>query len=206
HRADGSVVYGQLTGYNAASKEFLLRTEMAESRVAEDQVSSVFLSLPKEEAPRLIRAVYQDGSRLSGELVKVENNAVALTVPEVKESLRLPLAGLRSLVVLRHETLPLKIASAARLELEGIHLTGRLVDGRERPGASCLAWHPVGSASASPLRPGASGKIVYREPPPTPQPRVGPDGRVIRRQPAPPPQGPAAFALRFAQALAEPTA
>ena len=41
------------------------------------------------------------GSRLSGELVQVANSAVALTVPGIKESLRLPLAGLRSLVVLR---------------------------------------------------------------------------------------------------------
>jgi thiol-disulfide isomerase/thioredoxin len=117
--------------------------------------------------------------------------------------------GLRSLVILRHDTPPLRIPSAPRLELEGIHLTGRLVDGQEKPGVSCLAWHPVGSAAASPLRPGVSGKIVYREPPPRtpPQPtRVGPNQRIIRVQPAPAPvqRGPAALALQFAQALAEP--
>ena len=52
----------------------------------------------------MIRAVYQDGSRVSGELVKVEDGVLAFTVPGIQEPLRLPLAGLRSLVVLRHET------------------------------------------------------------------------------------------------------
>ena len=35
-----------------------------------------------------------------------------------------------------------------------------------KPGSSCLVWQPQGSATASPLRPGVSGRIVYREPPP----------------------------------------
>ena len=167
HRADGSIVYGQLTGFKPDSKEFLLKTEKGESRIAEDQVSSVFLSLTKDEAPRMIRAVYQDGSRLSGELAKVEGGAVRLKVPGVEESLKLPIAGLRSLVVAgprggrgrRPRRCP-------GWRLEGIRLVGRLEDGREAPGVSCLVWHPAGSATASPLKPGVSGKIVYKEPPP----------------------------------------
>jgi hypothetical protein len=51
----------------------------------------------------MIRAVYWDGSRVSGELVGVEEGVLVLTVPGIQEPLRLPLAGLRSLVVLRHE-------------------------------------------------------------------------------------------------------
>src|SRR5262249_2614627 len=88
---------------------------------------------------------------------------------------------------------------AGRLEIGGARLTGRLVDGREQPGASCLVWHPVGSATASPLRPGASGKIVYKEPPP-PAPTRQPN------MPQPRAPGPGAFALRCAQDLAEPQA
>jgi hypothetical protein len=101
HRGDGSIIHGELTRLHAASKEFLLNTEKGESRVPENQVSSVFLSIPKDEAPRMIRAVYQDGSRVSGELVKVDDGVLAVTVPGIPEPLRLPLAGLRSLVVLR---------------------------------------------------------------------------------------------------------
>jgi thiol-disulfide isomerase/thioredoxin len=81
-----------------------------------------------------------------------------------------------------------------------VRLTGRLVDGRERPGVSCLAWHPVGSATASPLRPGASGKIVYKEPQPPATPR-----RPINT-PQPARRGANAFAKRFAEALSEPQA
>ena len=104
HRDDGSTLDGELTGLDAASKEFLFKTEQGESRVPEDQVSSVFLSVAKEEAPRMIRAVYQDGSRVSGELVGVEDGVLAFTVPGIEEPLRLPLAGLRSLVVLDRES------------------------------------------------------------------------------------------------------
>jgi thiol-disulfide isomerase/thioredoxin len=194
HLADGSIIYGQLTGLQAASKELIFTTEKGASRIPEDQAASVFLSLPKDEEPRMVRAVYQDGSRVSGELTKVEDGVLALTVPGFKEPARLPLAGLRALVVLRHDPSEVKGTSTARLEVEGVRLPGRLADGREGPDASCLAWLPVGSTTASPLRPGASGKLVFRDPPP-PQPK----------QSAQAPGRPTAagFAVRFAQALAE---
>ena len=158
HRADGSIVYGQLTGYRPDSKAFLIKTEKGDTQIGEDQVSSVFLSLTKDEPGRMIRAVYQDGSRLSGELARVEGGTVSLKVPGIKESLKLPIAGLRSLVVLAREAPESKAATMPRLELEGTHLVGRLEDGREEPGVSCLVWHPAGSATASPLKPGRLGQ------------------------------------------------
>ncbi len=100
-RDDGSTLVGDLTGLDAASKELLVKTETGESRVPEDHISSVFFPVTREGAPRMIRAVFQDGSRVSGELVKVEDGVLALTVPGIEEPLRLPLAGLRSLVALR---------------------------------------------------------------------------------------------------------
>jgi peroxiredoxin len=198
HRADGSIVYGQVNAYLPASKEFVLQSASGDSRIPSDQIGSIFLSAPRDDEPRMIRAVYQDGSRLSGDLVKVEQGAVVLAVPGVPESLRAPLDGLRSLVALRHESPPTPVSSAGRLEMDGVRLSGKLVEGREQKDASCLVWHPLGSTTASALRPGASGKIVYREPPP-PAPVRRPN---VQRQPQM--QGPGGFALRFAQALAEP--
>src|SRR5262249_43086160 len=64
NRADGSISYGPLTGYRPDSREFLLKNDKGESRIEEGEVSSVFLSLTKDQPPRMIRAVYQDGSRL----------------------------------------------------------------------------------------------------------------------------------------------
>ena len=62
----------------------------------------MYLASPREEEPRGVRVVYMDGSRLSGELVKVEKTALSITSPGFAGPVRLPVAGLRSLVVLRH--------------------------------------------------------------------------------------------------------
>ena len=96
HRADGSIVYGQVTRFDAAAREFVVNSDSAETRIAPDKISSVFLSRAGQEPPRGLRVVYQDGSRYSGELQKVENGALVLKVPGVAEMLRLPLQGLRS--------------------------------------------------------------------------------------------------------------
>ncbi len=196
HRADGSIAYGQLTGYSPASKEFTIKTDKGETRIGASQASSVFLSLPKDEPSRMIRVVYQDGSRVSGDLAKVEGGSLELKVPGIDESLALPIAGLRSLVVLSRAT-PEKSDSLPRLETEGTRLVGRLEDGRETPGASCLVWHPAGSATASPLRPGVSGKIFYREAP------VQAARRQVSQRQQPAQGGMGGMALRFAQALAD---
>ena len=66
------------------------------------------------------------------------------------------MAGLRSLVVMRHpDAAPLaRSDSTGRLELDGLRLPGQLVDGRAQAGASCLVWQPLGSDTASALKPG----------------------------------------------------
>jgi hypothetical protein len=104
NRADGSKLDGQLTGWRAASKEFLFKTEKGETRISGNQFSSVVFPAPNDSAPRIVRAVHHDGSRISGEIVKVENGLLELTAPGIHEPLRVPLKDVRSLVVLRHET------------------------------------------------------------------------------------------------------
>jgi thiol-disulfide isomerase/thioredoxin len=180
-RTDGSAVSGEVARYDAASKAFVIRPRdgSEEIRVPEDQVSSVTLSTPEVEDPRSVRVVLHDGTRISGEWLRVEKGEVWLTVPGFKEALHLPVDELRMLVVFRRT--PSK--PTPRLEMDGVRLAGRLVDGPQRPGASCLAWQPHGSATASPLRPGASGRIVFKEPPP-PAPTSPPQAtrRVVIQQ------------------------
>ncbi len=151
HRAEGSIEYGNVTKYDPATKEFIVRGESGESRIAQDKTASVFLSQPIEEPSRAIRAIYQDGARLSGDLEKVEKGLIWLKVPGFKESLGLPIAGLRSLVTLRHE--PANAAArdevTGRLEMDGLRLPGCLVDSSAQAGSSCLVWHPSGSETAS---------------------------------------------------------
>jgi peroxiredoxin len=209
HRTDGAIVYGKVTRFDAGSNEFVIRSDSGESRIARHEVSSVFFSLPADEKPRSMRAVYQDGSRLSGDLDKIEKGALVLTVGGVKEPLRVPVAGLRSLLVLQQaDQTPLpKDDATGRLELDGLRLAGKLVDGRAQPGSSSLAWQPLASKTASALKPGVAGRIIYKEPPP-PAPRVvqatdarifALNGQVLVEQA----RRPGAIAQNFAAALAE---
>ncbi len=232
HRPDGSIVYGQVTRFDPASHEFVVRTASGESRVKDDQISSVIISLPGEEKPRAVRAVYHDGNRLSGDLLKIENGSLFMKIPGFKETVRLSLDGLRSLIAMAHpEIAPLsRDDSTGRLELDQVKLTGKLVDGSEQPGASCLVWKPLASDSASALKPGISGRVIYKEPPP--QPPAQPDVNVpagvhgqaqmramliqqqrlqvlqarramLAQQQQQQPPGVGNMVLRFAQALAE---
>lgn len=165
HLADGSIVYGQVTGVDADTKAFVVRGEKGESRIPVDRIASIYLSLPREEQARAIRTVYQDGSRLSGDLTKIENGLLSVRIPGVKETPALPSEGLRSIAILVPDQ-PAPASTELKvgvLEGDDVHLRGRLVDQAPPAGSTCLSWQPFGSSTASPLRPGISGRIVYRE-------------------------------------------
>ncbi len=102
HRADGSIVYGQVVGFDASTGEFIVKSESGESRMARGKITALFLSVPGEDKPRPIRAVYQDGTRMSGELEKVEKGSLVLKVPGISRPPKLPVLGLRSLIAMRH--------------------------------------------------------------------------------------------------------
>jgi peroxiredoxin len=209
HKADGSIVYGRVAQFDAAAKEFLVKGQAGESRVGLDAFSSVFLAQSSDEKPRTLRVVYQDGTRFSGQLMKVEKDALFLSVPGINEPIKLPVAGLRSLVVMLHgEDKPLpKAESTGRLEIDGARLPGRLADSKTASGGACLVWQPLASETASGIKPGVSGRIVYKEPPP-PQPQNNANARnqrmmMMNMQAQNAQQGAAGMVLRFANALAE---
>lgn len=174
HRTDGSIVYGQVTGFDAKSKQFTVTEEKQETKFDAAQLASAFLSPPGDDKPRAFRVVYQDGTRLSGELNEFGDDYLQLTTLSITEPLKLPVASLQSLVVLTHDSdksVETPEGRSGKLQTSNLFLHGRLTSGRETPDASCLVWHPDNSATASPLRVGTSGRIVYREPlPPQPKP------------------------------------
>ena len=192
-------MYGQLSAFDPEAKQFTVRDGDNETKVAANQIASVFLSPPDEDATRAFRAFYLDGTRLSGELTSVADDHLRLTCPAIQEPLRLPLSEVRSLSVIKHEDSAATAAiegRAGRLEMAGLKLHGRLTAGRELPDASCLVWHPDFSATASPLRLGTTGRIVYRDPPP-PKPKVAAQPQQVQMQ-----AQPAGFADAFLKALA----
>ncbi len=255
HLDDGSIVYGRVERLDSDAKEYVVKGESGETRVPAGKVASMFLSAPSDPPARSIRVASRDGSRLSGDLAKVEGGEVYVTVPGIKETPHLPVNSLLSLVVLRREPvaeakekpadapttttvdffrgnvvgivkdnavdvakdkpadLPKDAFAAApkakqadapkekaadepkdvpegllgTLELDGLRLKGRLIDGVARPGATCLTWKPEGSSTAGAIRAGASGRIVYREPKPVPVPMPGGQPiRMVRVRPAAP--------------------
>jgi thiol-disulfide isomerase/thioredoxin len=132
-----------------------------------------------------VRVVYHDGSRFSGKLTRMEDTHLSLTCPAIKEPLCLPLTEVRSLVALWEEATSGTAAAdgrAGRLEMDGLQLKGRLEPGSEQSGASCLVWHPDLAVNASPLLPGTSGRIVYRDPPPAVPKQNAQQGRRVIRQ------------------------
>jgi len=172
HRVDGSVVYGEVVGFDAAQKTFTLRNGEMESQIAADQVATMFLSAQAAGEPAQIRLVHQDGSQLSGELVKVADGAVSITTPGIAEPIQLPIKDLRAIVALRNTDIHLKnepaLGQQGRLELDGLRLNGKLVAGQEQDSASCLVWQPTRSVTSSAMLKTAAGRIVYRDPPPPP--------------------------------------
>jgi peroxiredoxin len=206
HHGDGTITYGQITRFDTQSQQFVVRSQNGDSAVPAGKVSSVFLSLPLEERPRALRAVYADGARISGGLVKVENRSLIMAVPGITQMLRLPVEGLRSLLILEHnDKAQPRLAGAGYLEGDGLKLPGQLVDGQTQPGASCLVWKPLENGTAAALKPGVAAKIVYKEPPaPRPTQTVATRNRmVVQAQPVQQPQGVAGMVMRFTQALAD---
>jgi thiol-disulfide isomerase/thioredoxin len=159
--ADGGIKYGEIASFEAGSKDFVVRGGK-ESPIAADRVVDVFFG-KTDQTPRAFTVDYQDSSRFSGQLLKIEKHQIWLASPAVRDTLRLPLAGLRSLIVHPTGTAEKKSGTAGTLEIEGARLTGNLVEGHETAGASCLTWQPQGSATASALKPNVSGRIVFRE-------------------------------------------
>src|SRR5205085_340530 len=97
-----------------------------ETVIDQDAIADVFLapSLPSAKAStaaaagtsdRTLRVVYRDGSRFTGIPTRIEDTHLTLTCPGVKEPMRLPLAELRSLSMLRNGKAPAAPSIAGKL-------------------------------------------------------------------------------------------
>jgi len=171
HHADGWIQYGEVQSFDAASREFVILVNGQARRVPADKATSVVFAPAETGAVSSMRALCHNGVRLSGELLNVAEGRVWLKHPAVREPLALPVEALRSLLVLEQETVTFDTKRlVGRLELAQTRLSGVLMDGIGGDGASCLVWLPTASQTSAALKVGASGRIVYRDPPPPPLP------------------------------------
>ena len=157
---------------------------------------------PARSRRRSLAAVYQDGSRYSGELEQVEKQVLKLRVPGIQEPLSLPLEGLRSLVVASpaEGSLEPPAEQPGTLELDSVRLPGRLVDGREQPGSSCLVVAAAGEHHGQPAT--SLGFGTDRLPRADARLDGTPSGAAAQGQPQP--QGAGGFVAGFLSALSGP--
>ena len=166
---DRSVVRGQIERLDPATREFLVRADTGAVRISEDQVSSLVLPRGEDDPHPRVRVVYEDGTQLAGNWVGMTDGRLAMTVPGVVGLVQFPPAGVRSVEPVRQARQPRDDSGlVGTLDLGGYRAKGRLVDSSGRPGEAPLAWQPLASLTASPIRPGAAGRIVFRDPPPKP--------------------------------------
>lgn len=173
YSADGAAAHGELKSYDPAKREFVLVEAGTDRRMSEDQVLDVVLSQAEEASQPAARAVDLSGMRISGNLLRVEQHQVWLQSPGIQEPLGLPLEGLQSLIVLRHEGgVAVPRLKDGRLESAGALLHGRFVERREGDDG-CLVWQSRHSDTPAALARGVAARVVYRDraPPPTPQPQ-----------------------------------
>ena len=183
-RSDGQVLNGHIEGFDASTKEFLISAENGlTSRVPADAVDSIVMPSSVHLTAYEVRAICASGVRISGKLRKVEAGRLWLSRPGIAEPIAMELSSLHSLVVLENRASPSEsVGQNGRLEGDGLMLHGCLVEaggapgaptrseGSGAPGASCLAWRPRGSASASPSgRTRSPGRIVNQEVSPSPK-------------------------------------
>ncbi len=168
HRSDGMIEYGSLTSYDPDTHEFVVGDETTSKRIAEDLVQDVFLSQASEVVPRSLRAVFLSGTKISGDLVRIEDGKAILKSPGIQESIPIPLDLLQSFVVLAPKSDPAALPERrGRLETKGTRLHGCLMNSWDDKN-QCLVWLPARSITSSPLKSGISAQIVYRDPPPPP--------------------------------------
>jgi thiol-disulfide isomerase/thioredoxin len=167
-KSDGSIIYGDVARYDAAARQFVVQDGTGEQTIPAAEVASVVLGTDQKPGPASMRVGCHDGTRLSGQLAKVEGEKLHLTRAGIEGPVAFPIADVRCLIGAPNQptSAPLKQQSQGRLELEGVRSHGVLVDGKSNEATSCLVWQPRQSTVSSPLAHSVSGRIVYREVPP----------------------------------------
>lgn len=136
-----------------------------------------------------LRVATHGGIRLTGRFGQVADGVLRLQGEALEQPVAIPVADVRSLMVVGSAPAgqPSTPGRIGRLEMADTKMHGWLVDAEATDRASCIRFHPRGAADAAAMLPGASGRLVYRDPPPTPTPEQ--QARARLPQPRHQPQG-----------------
>jgi len=162
---DGTRIDGDISSYDSEQKMFTVKANDDEQSLAASQLQSVAYGAITTIRTGAVRVQMLNGTRVSGELLKIENGSLHLTCRGVEQPLVLPCSGMHGMTVLKPEDSPsITLGRTGRLEADGTLLHGSLV---EVPRDNTTpAWRPLGATRGGRLAPDASARIVYRDPAP----------------------------------------
>lgn len=168
--ADGNAVAGHIIGLSEDRQTFRVRHGNVVRDVPAASLASAEVSFQADDRSGPVAMLLQDGTRLSGEIDFTSADRCVVRSPNVAEPLPVPFDQLRSMMTFQPpdgtSTLaaqPPPGARRGRLEIGSLRLRGWLVPQAETADEHALAWQPEGSTLSSPLRPDASGRIIYVE-------------------------------------------
>ncbi len=162
-RADGTFAAGQVERLDAATGELVVTGGSETVRIPLEKAAELVLIGPTTTPSRAARVSYQDGVRFSGTLGRVDAETIELTQPDCEAPLRLPIAGLRSLVLIPPDAKPEETAAELpRLELDGLRLSGKLVPTATGQPGGPLSWQANGAMAPVALGPDAAGRILFQ--------------------------------------------
>ena len=161
HLAKGTAVYGQLTSFDAAKSTLSLKTETAVERIALNEVDRIFLADDEKDVPtdELAQAFYYDGTRITGNLVRIENGQMLIKPDSAEGAIGSTLTGMRRLIFREPEDL--SEDGHDRVYWDGGSLRGTLAGG-DTP-ETAIQWRPVGALNSTNLAAGSKARFVRSE-------------------------------------------
>jgi thiol-disulfide isomerase/thioredoxin len=161
HLAKGTAIYGELAAFDANANTLALKSGDDTQQVLLSEVDRIFLADDEKDVPtdELAQAFYYDGTRITGNLVRIENGQLQIQPNSAAAPIASALTGMRRLIFRQPEDLPED--GHDRVYWDGGSLRGTLAGG-DTP-ETAIQWRPVGALNSTNLAAGSKARFVRSE-------------------------------------------
>ena len=164
HLTENKTRTAEVRAFDAEARQLEIVVDGKSERIDEALLQHVVLRSRDEAQPRSVHLLLASGTRLSGEIEQIKQDALLIRSPIAKEVLTVPVKELQAVVFRHADMKPAKpTGSPIRVEIAGASLRGNLQTAKQTAD-SCLVFQPSESTTASPLTADANGKFIFREP------------------------------------------
>jgi thiol-disulfide isomerase/thioredoxin/small nuclear ribonucleoprotein (snRNP)-like protein len=154
------VVYAELAGYDARSTAFSFQGQgTSVTYRANDIAEIVFTDAGPNRDP--VRLECSEGTRLSGQLVKVADGNALVSSSSLLDTVTVPVAALRSIQASASGTSQPRLGDDALFVFGEDRLRGQLVAAEPKAGRTPFAWQPSSSSHAATIRAGIAASIDF---------------------------------------------